>query len=233
MPSFLWACCCNNPCNTFDLVHRTRTTPSGYVLAYGSGGGNTYSFSFEGDAWGSHEWERSLDRRKVGGVLRDCRVLFAWKSLLYAGGVLDAGHVGQSADYKVKSIRDGQLPTAGTFYGQFPSVLNTTGYFETSLGSGEPLDFEPYAWPNCDLGGYDLADTSFDPKADELDALMDDGPRTLGLSGRYTFLALFRLRSYKVRHTAAQPTGPIPEGAVLVSPEEGRKDLMVGKWFRG
>ena len=233
MPSFLWACCCRRECTSFGIPLPPRITPSGYALSYASDGVTAWSFAYEGDAWGTHEWERSKDRARVGGHQSNCKVLFAWKGLVYAAGALDPSHVGQSADYKVKTIRDGQLPTAGGTYGRYGhDFVNTTGYFETGDGSGVPLDFEPYAWPACNLGGYALADTACDPKADELDARMDGGPRTLGLTGTFTFLALFGLRSTAVRWSSGYTgsTG-VPNGTVLVSPEDGRKDLILGRWY--
>jgi hypothetical protein len=136
--------------------------------------GSNLRWSFEGEAAGQH-WEKPAAR--VGLIHRDCARLLVYEGVKIVGNAIDASVSGMLPTYVLKTRGQGTPVGIGLTGGRTPSFnyINTTGFFETSAGSGVALDYEPYWYATCQLGGYEDVTAShwYQPTIDYIDARRD------------------------------------------------------------
>jgi hypothetical protein len=182
------------------------------VRADGKHYGANLRWSFEGEAAGQN-WEKWQNR--VGLLHRDCSRLYVYEGVKITGNAIDPSVSGMLPTYVLKTLPSGTpilTPGAGQ---PFALYTNTTGFFETSAGSGVALDSEPYWYETCQLGGYEDVTGShwYQPTIDFIDGRRDEVASPLA-NGTYRYLIV--VRSFWQKLASGAAAVPFNRGRVAV-----------------
>lgn len=132
------------------------------------------------------------------GNVASCHRLFVWERRTVTSNVV--GGAG-AADWILKTTKQ--------------ASGGPLGPYETSPGSAVLLDDEPYWWPECEVGGYEiLASMWYEPTLAQVEAVRV-GTGLLLPDGTYTLLATVRYTHLKELGVSPQPDlVPVTDGRV-------------------
>lgn len=160
-----------------------------YVQAgTGKAGGDLIRFAYDGEATGQ-PWQKwkvaGLPHKRVGPNLRRCHRLLIYEGVTIASNALTGGVGVNTPTYIIMTNGRGYRP------GVLP--------FETTKGSGIPLDTQPYWYSACaGVGGWqDVTATHWHKPT----LTLMDGRRSTALgNGTYTYVILAAYISWKFKN---------------------------------
>jgi hypothetical protein len=211
----------------YNAEHGT-SLPTGPICAP-----NLWRMCYHGDAFGTGAYESYSARIYESGIIPgsdppehyrhagrrvNCHKLFVWKDVRYKDNAVLPADEGKTPDYVLSTNGAGSSYSYFTGFsgGPFASgyiPLERDEYNYPIEGTGQPtgdaLDEEPYWWKACDIGGYALVSSWFNPTVAELDTHRNEVATVLA-DGTYTHLVLVELAKWKKRPSDGN-TIQIPE----------------------